>query len=212
MNPCEINQTLSKAKSCFKCVNKSGRCGYHVENQQYEFADISPVALCPEAFHNVYYISLGLLFNAKYKEKRMTLKCPGTENYVVLKATFEKLNRRFRAFNRIKSVFQWAYPGQVYLYGRLVWKAVEVKGECPFGITEGAKFYINMGNIQLTKKLLFPMGQPHELCPAAFDNIFPTLPILHIENRYPYSDSPKDHIQCPDDNVNITFEVTKENQ
>ena len=212
MNPCEYSLSLKESLINLKCVNKVGRCGYHVENQRYGLSALLPEGLCPEAYHNLYFISLGLLFNARFNKERFMVKCPGEKNFVVFKAGFEKLNLRFRLFNLIKRLFQWAYPGQVYRYGRLVWTVIEIKGSCPLGITVGSKYYINMGNIQLTKKLLFPMGQPNELCPAAFDSLFPTLPPLLLEEGFPYSNDSPDRFQCPDHLVNITFEISKENK
>lgn len=209
MNPCEYSLSLKSMPICLKCVKKVGRCGYHVENQEYNLSGLCPAGLCPEAYHNIYFVSLGLLFNAKYKEERLVVKCPGEANYVVFKASFEKLNLRFRIFNIIKSLFRWAYPGQVYRYGRLAWTVMEMKGACPFGLAIGLRFYVNMGNIQLTKQWLFPMGQPQELCPASFDSLFPNLHTWRLERRFPYSEGNADKIQCPDHLVNITFEVTR---
>ena len=99
INPCNYSISLDKLDLSFKCIKKDGRCGYHKINQKFKLSNLTPNNLCPEAYHNLYYISLGLLFNADFSDEKMILKCSSEKNYVVFKADFEKLNLRFRIFN-----------------------------------------------------------------------------------------------------------------
>ncbi len=207
MNPCEYTLSLKDVPINVESVKKEGRCGYHKTDQQFAFSDLSPAGLCPEAYHNLYLVSLGLLFNADFPDERLIVKCPGEDNYVVFKVGYGKFNLRFRLLNMAKRLLYWMYPGQVYR-GRLFWTVEEVKGKCPLGHSAGSRFFINLGNFQITRDLLFPLGEPHSICPAVFDNLFPYLQILRLEKSFPYMESSADRVQCPDHLANITFEVS----
>lgn len=208
MNPCEHALALRDLDFSMACTRKDARCGYHKQGQCFVFSDITPGGLCPEAYHNIYYISLGLLFNAKFPEKDMLVKCPGEKNFVVFKAGFEKLNQRMRFLNLVKRCLYRFYPGQVY-QGHLAWKVSDVKGTCLFGHEINNKFVINSGNFQITKNILFPLGEPHSTCPAMFDQLFPLLFAWKKEMRLPYSREVPDMIHCPDHMANITFAFSK---
>jgi uncharacterized repeat protein (TIGR04076 family) len=206
MNPCRHSSQIESVPIVFKCTQKNARCGYHKKDQEFKFSNLTPDGMCPEAYHNLYYISLGILFNAEFEKKQLVIKCPATENYVVFKAGFERLNLRFRFLNVVKRFLYKMYIGQIYP-GRLFWEIIKVKGECPRGHEIGTRFYINKGNFQITPNLLFPLGEAYELCPAVFDNLFPYLYSLKREKHFPYSDNSTDFIQCPDHKANITLEI-----
>ncbi len=211
MNPCEYSLSLKDVPIDVGCIKKEGRCNYHKTTQHFRLSDLSPAGMCPEAYHNLHYASLGLLFNAKVPEKRLIIKCPGVENYVVFKAAFSRLNLRFQLLNWVKYFLYRIYPGQIYR-GHLYWTVTEVKGQCPLGHSVGAMFYINKGNLQITENWLFPLGEPYSICPAVFDNLFPYLQVLRLEKRFPYSNDSGDKVQCPDHLANITFEVSGFNE
>ncbi len=208
MGPCEYTTSLQNLPIGIDCVNKEGRCSYHTENQHFEFTELFPAKLCPEAYHNLHCISLGLLFNATFSEKQLIAKCPGTENYVVFKAGFDKLNLRFKFLNLVKYLLYRIYPGQIFR-GRLFWTVAEVKGKCPLEHKVGSKFYINLGSLQITKDLLFPLGEPHSICPALFDNLFPYMQNYRLEKTGGYFDSSDNRIQCPDHLANVTFKISR---
>ena len=210
MNPCKYISPLEFSRVVFKCVRKDGRCGYHKKGQEYRFSNLTPKGLCPEAYHNLYYASLGILFNAKFEEKQLIVKCPAENNWVVFRAGFEKLNLRFKILNVVKRVLFRLFPGQIY-QGRLFWEVIKINGECPRGHLMGLRFYINMGNFQITRNLLFPLGQARGLCPAVFDNFFPYFYMWRMSKTVPCSKgSPSVLIQCPDHKANITFEIKEE--
>ncbi|MDY6863961.1 MAG: hypothetical protein SV062_13360 [Thermodesulfobacteriota bacterium] len=208
MNPCEYTSSIKSLPIVLSCIKKDARCGYHKIGQIYKFPDICPEGLCPEAYHNLYYITLGILFNAKYKEEKLIVKCPGIKNYVVFEAGFEKLNLRFKLLNIVKKMLRRFYPGQIY-QGRLFWEITSIKGECPQIHSIGSRFYINRGNFQITPNLLFPLGELHELCPAVFDNLFPYLYSWKLEKGIPYTNDSNNLIQCPDHKANITFKIAE---
>lgn len=206
MNPCEYASSIQSLPIVFKCTRKEARCGYHKKGQEYKFSDLTPGDLCPEAYHNLYYITLGILFNAKFEDEKLVVKCPGRKNYVVLKAGFEKLNLRFRLLNTIKRMLYKLYPGQIYS-NCLFWEVIKINGKCPLGHLIGTRFYISKGDFQITSSLSFPLGEAHGVCPAVFDNSFPYLYSWQIEKSFPYSNNSNDLIQCPDHKANITFEI-----
>jgi uncharacterized repeat protein (TIGR04076 family) len=207
MGPCEYTLSLQNLLIGIECVNKEGRCGYHTVNQHFRYTELFPAGLCPEAYHNLHCASLGLLFNATFSEKQLVAKCPGTENYVVFKAGFDKLNLRFRLLNLVKYLLYRIYPGQIFR-GRLFWTVTEIKGKCPLEHKVGSRFYINLGNLQITQDLLFPLGEPHSICPAVFDNLFPYLQSYRLEKAGSYFGGLGNRIQCPDHLANITFKIS----
>ena len=209
MNTCEYASSIKCLPLILKCTGKDARCGYHKKGQEYKLSDLTPGDLCPEAYHNLYYITLGILFNAKFEDKKLVVKCPGAKTYVVFEAGFDKLNFRFRLLNIAKRVLHRFYPGQIY-QGRLFWQITEISGKCPRNHVVGSRFYINKGNFQVTPNLLFPLGEPHELCPAVFDNLFPYLQTWRLERGFPYSSNSHNLIHCPDHKANITFEIEEE--
>ena len=206
MGPCELAKDITKAPLILSCRKKEERCGYHSKDVQFHSTEILPKGLCPEAFHNLYYSSLGPLFRAKLPTEQTLIKCPGVENYVVYKASIEKLNLRFRFVNFIKRLLFCFYPGQIYT-GRLVWTVVEVKGDCPLNQKTGEGFFINRGNIHITDNLSFPMGEPSTLCPAAFDNFFPYFYGFKKEKRFPFSSNASKLIQSPNKTL---FEIEED--
>lgn len=210
MNTCEYSSSLNNSSFFVQCVRKDSRCGYHKKGHRLRFLEWMPKNLCPEAYHNLYYFTLGILFGVKFEDNKVAIKCPSSENYVVFSAYGGKLNYRFKLLNLIKRILSKLYYGQCYK-SSLFWRIIEIKGVCPYGHLLGQRFQINKGNFQLTQDLIFPLGEPKELCPGIFDNLFPYLQILQSEGRFPFSDVSSDFIQCPDHKANITFRVDKKN-
>ena len=203
MTPCELAQNIIKKPLILSCRKKEERCGYHKNSAKFDSTEILPEGICPEAFHNLYFSSLGPLFRANLPPEQTLIKCPSVENYVVYKASAKKLNLRFNLMNFIKRLFFNFYPGQIYT-NRLVWTVAEVKGDCPLNQKTGQYFFINMGNIQITKNLNFPMGEKATLSPAAFDNFFPYFYSLKKEKCFPFSISTPNLIQSPNKTI---FEI-----
>jgi|GEM_PF-5577140 len=211
MNPCEYTSSIKSFPVVFKCEKKDARCGYHKRGQRYDFSGLTSGSLCPEAYHNLYYLTLGILFKSKFKDKELIVKCPGAKNYVVFKVGSDKLNFRFKVLNIVKWIFFRFYPGQIYA-GRLFWEVVKTVGECSQHHVVGDRFYVNKGSFQLTPDLLFSLGEPSGLCPAVFDNFFPYLYSWYVEKGFPYSNGSCDLIQCPDHKANITFKIEKDSR
>jgi hypothetical protein len=130
-----------------------------------------------------------------------TVKCPAPDNYVVFRAEYGKLNFRHKLLNLLKYSMRRFHRGQIHK-GSLFWEVVEMKGECPAMHTLGDKFYINKGKLQITKNVLFPMGDAEGLCPAVFDSIF-----AHSGMTDPavfgFPEGDLDEIRCPDRKADI---------
>ena len=205
MNPCEYSLELKNNPVALECGSKGGRCNYTKLGQGFDYDNLAPKGLCPEAYHNLYHSSLTPLFGGNLPKNQKMVKCSGVDNYVVYRASFEKLNFRFRLFNIIKYLLRKVYFGQIYK-GRLAWTVSEVKGTCPLNQKVGDRFFINQGNMQIKGNLTLNLGEPLGLCPAVFDNLFPYLYGFKKEGGFPFQDKGK-LIQCPDHNVSVTFGV-----
>jgi uncharacterized repeat protein (TIGR04076 family) len=107
----------------------------------------------------------------------------------------------------IKQVVNTAVPVGI-IRNRVMIKIIKKEGNCPCTYRDGDVFEFNPGNLQITKDMILSLGYPKEICPAAFDSIYPFLGAYLIRQKLPWANKDfRSIIQCPDHNANVSFKI-----
>lgn len=212
-----VCQISSKKRLELEVVCKEARCNYHKIGDCYPFERIGPEGLCIAAYHNAYPFCLALLYGGrlsqgKHNGNKVYVRCPSPENYVVMEIFRTPLSLRMKILRMIKQVVNVIYPVGINR-SRIMIKIVKRKGNCPLGHRAGDVFEFDLGNFQVTKNLILKLGYPEEVCPAAFDNIYPFLGAYLMKRKLPWTNKDfQSIVQCPDHKANVTFKIkTKQN-
>lgn len=198
--------------TAFKVVKKEGRCNYHKAGGYHDSTTFGPIGLCLEAYHNAYPYCLGMLYGAEFESEGSPpplIRCPSPENYVIMEIAKSPLSLRFKFLNIIKRIVNKFFPIAIPRH-RIFLKVRKVVGDCPKKHKAGEVFEFNLGNMQLTKNTIIPLGYPSEMCPAAFDNVYPFIGVYSLSKKFPWTkDGSPSIIQCPDHKANISFRFDK---
>lgn len=196
----------------FKVVKKEGRCNYHKARECQDNTTLGPKGLCLEVYHNAYPHCLGMLYGATSEDECTAshlIRCPSHENYVVMEIVRSPLFLRFKLLNIIKKIVNKFFPIAIPRC-RILLKVRKVIGDCPKKHKTGDAFEFNLGNLQLTSNIIIPLGYPSEMCPAAFDNLYPFIGWHSLNKRLPWiNDDNHSILQCPDHKSNISFRFEK---
>jgi uncharacterized repeat protein (TIGR04076 family) len=155
-----------------------------------------------------------LLFGASFHEKEsrkdsLILKCPAVKNFVVMEIQKVPLPFKLKLLNILKKMVHPLYPAAIFNCGIRI-KILETKGKCLNGHIVGDTFEFNLGNFQLTSKYVLNIGYPRELCPAAFDNLYPYLGYVRWEGKLPWTPEAEiNRIGCPDHKASVEFQIKK---
>ena len=199
--------------TCVTVIKKEGRCNYHKAGNFFDIKEFGPKGLCIEAYHSVYPFCLGMLYGADLfgnKEAENNLAhCPSADNYVVMKINSAPLPLRIKALNIVKSFVNSFYP-VAFSKRRIFIEIVEVTGVCPKNHKTGEMFEFNLGNLQLTKNVIISLGYEKEMCPAAFNSLYPFLGWYSITKKMPWAQKDSQSVlQCPDHKANVSFEFNE---
>lgn len=137
-------------------VNKNSRkCRYHKKGQVYTSQEMAPKELCPEAFHSIYPYALGLLYGVN--TENFFVRCPKGNVIFLLERKPAKLASMLKY--RIKQLIDPFYPLDPRKYLVKI-RVFRLFADCLKGHSQGQEFEFNQEN-------------DAELCPAAFDSIYP---------------------------------------
>lgn len=165
------------------------KCRYHRKGQRYTSFQMAPGGLCIEAFHSIYPYALGLLYGVE--AERFYVRCPkGSVIFLV-----ERKPAKFIPMlkYRIKALIDPFYPGDPRKYQVSI-KVFQLEAKCLKGHKEGEEFEFNQDN-------------KNELCPAAFDSIYPFIYAYKSSKKIPKGCS----LCCQDHLTNIVFNLEGDN-
>lgn len=176
-------KNLDKSQSCMEITPTNRRCRYHKRKARLPVCKMAPDGLCPEAFHAVFPLGFAM-FSAERKilPDGNKVRCPaGRVVFELQRCPFLDIAQLPRQIlHRIINLF---YPLEV-----LRWKViikVLTSNDCPYAYSPGATFEVNM-------------GQTDDLCPAAFNSIYPVVaPNVFDENSREVA------LACPDHKTNV---------
>lgn len=168
---------------------------YHkAVGQVFDVSQFVPKGLCVEAFHAAYPFCLGLLYGATYERDEAGQAichtyCPRGKAGIRLRistAPLTSFNHVIR--NLLKKILRTVCGYHIDVVERkVVLRVVEGRcSTCPHEIGETFEFNI---------------GGKSELCPAAFNSIFPHLKGARTQSAVT--------ISCPDSRTQIQFKITK---
>lgn len=179
---------------CVYVVDFKKACKYHSKrNEVLSKKSLSPKGMCPHLFHRVYPYALALLYNANLIELRqnrpITIVCPALKSSVSIEVYRERQNSLAEMTkNFLKGILVLLNLHCNPLYYRVFMKVIKTTGRCRYSHNENEIFEFNIGDSA-------------ELCPAAFDAIFPQM--LKQEGNLP--------VMCPDHLGKVSFLIRKEN-
>lgn len=159
------------------------KCRYHKKDQHYSQQQMVPRGLCIEAFHSIYPFALGLLYGAN--KNRFQVMCPKGE--VIFDVRREPVDSIKKLKFHLKSLIDPFYPVDPRKHKVLI-KVVECKGICLKKHEGGQEFEFNQ-------------EKRTELCPAAFDSIFPYIYAYETSKKIPDYCS----LSCQDHLTNVVF-------
>jgi uncharacterized repeat protein (TIGR04076 family) len=169
-------------------------CRYHKAGNYYDFHHIVPPGLCPEAFHAIYPQCLGLLYKGDFGGlDSLKASCPKPDGVV-----FEVKRIKQRSFWRrggqvLRKLLSKVYPAEVLDYDIKI-SPVEIKGNCDKNIKIDTEYYFNLYNTK-------------ELCPAAFDSLFPFVFTSSFVSENNIKTNRLGFLACPDHKTNIVFQL-----
>jgi len=114
-----------------------------------------PKGMCVEAFHNIYPYALGLLYNIN--QDKFKVRCP--KGNIVFEIRREQQDLIHKAKYHLKSLIDPIYPVDPRNH-RIFIKVAKLEGEC-------------LNNHKIGQEYEFNQDKQTELCPAAFDSIYP---------------------------------------
>lgn len=191
--PCsklQMNKNLKLEVTCFDY-----RCRYFKwpRRENYDTNNFVPKGLCIDLFHLSHIYAMSSIYSYNRANAPIALCCSdieaGVEFSIVVKKTKTYFLRRLLSFMLRLFRIDKEIPN-------LICELIVQEGSprCPMHLKKGMKFIYNMG----TK---------HELCPAAFDNVYFAIHNLLRGVDIPWAGfcSNKGIIACPDDVSNINF-------
>jgi len=164
-----------------KVVSVAGICKYHRRvGQEYNLSDLVPPGMCLDAFHVAYPYALSLLYGAKFKWMK-------DKDAVIAQCPNPKgavvMEIRRKKLSAVKK--------------KILIKIIDVKGKCHMQLKKSQVFKMNLGD--------YP-----QICPEAFDDLYPYLCILRYGGTAPWGKD-KDFclVQCADDVNKVTYELKR---
>ena len=143
-------------------------CKYHNKiNETFSCNNISPRGMCPHLFHKIYPYALALLYGAEISglnsKQSIVISCPGLHKSISMEISRVRQNNLVEGIkNFLKEIAVKLNLHCNPLYYRVYMKVMEIKERCPYEHKKGETFEFNVGDSP-------------EICPAAFDAMFPGL-------------------------------------
>ena len=167
------------------------RCRYHKKGLKYSDSQMIPKGLCAEAFHSIYPFALGLLYrtNSNYTKDSCFVRCPEGNVIFEVRRVPKKFLKRMEF--QLKRIVNIIYPVDPREYDILI-SVSESSDTCAMNHGIGQEYEFNQ-----EKKT--------ELCPAAFDSLFP---FVYATASSENNDSGDYLLSCQDHLTNIVFNVS----
>lgn len=165
-------------------------CKYHNKRKAvFLKGHLSSGGMCPHLFHKAYPYALALLYGANFRESKeennLNIPCPALNSPITIKIYRVKQRGLIdRISNALKEVLIILGFHCNPLYYRVHMKVISADIGCNYNHSENDTFEFNIGNAS-------------ELCPAAFDAIFPQL--LRQGHR--------PMVVCPDHLGKVSFRI-----
>ena len=166
------------------------RCRYHEKSSNDKYINIFSQGMCPIAYMNLYPTLFALHLNQnsaklKINPKGHTVFCPIGADGVQFKVYTKRLKANLKAY--LKMAIYWLankiIPVEVFSKTTHIEATSNGKG-CPLEIKTGDAFYFNLDHTD-------------ELCPAAFNSVYPFLDV--VKNNFTAG--------CPDYRTHVSFSV-----
>lgn len=164
------------------------RCRYHSKNADKKEVNILSQGMCPVAYMNLYPALFALHLNhneskLKINPREHVIQCPLGSDGITFKVYTSKSEFSLMGYlrNLIRRTANLFIPVEMYDKSTRIEAINEGKG-CAFGITKGKKFYFNLDHTD-------------ELCPAAFNSVYPFLD----------TKQPDLLVGCPDYRTHVSF-------
>jgi len=180
-----------------KVVKSKGRCKYHPKiGQSIKFRNILPKGVCPYAYAAIYPYALSLLYDAEFSWRKhidkdsVIAQCLRPGNQMVFKIKRiknPKINKRL-----LKKYQEERY--------KIIFEFIEKKGG-----PRNCSDCLGYKNMVVGKSFEFNRGDLPEMCPAAFNQLFPYLASLLTSGKKRF----KARFACPDPKTDVCFEVSK---
>lgn len=178
---------IENKKSKIKIIPKNRRCRYHRSKRDIPFFKAVPDGFCVEAFHASFPAAFAMLSTDRNLFKNgCKVICPAGM------CRFE-LNRKplLNILLLLRQLAHWVisfvYPIEV-LWWKTSIKVLE-SADCPYDFKIGSEYEINV-------------GQTDDLCPAAFNNVYPSI----IKNIFNGNRPHNYQLACPDHKTNVSIE------
>lgn len=164
------------------------RCRYHEKSSDDKNINIFSQGMCPIAYMNLYPTLFALHLNQEPDQLQIdpnnhTVYCPIGRDGVQFKVYTKRLKFNFKAY--LKIAVSWLanqiMPVEVFNKTTHIEAISDGKG-CPLEIKKGDTFYFNLDHTD-------------ELCPAAFNSVYPFLDV--VNNNFTAG--------CPDYRTHVSF-------
>lgn len=199
INLTSICEPLKKQE--IKAIKMERICSrYHLlPTKRYAPREPCDQKLCLEAYHICYPHCLALSYGASLNNNLndfICLRCPSPNHYLKLKIIKKpKIGNTF--FRFLDTVLKHIMPRDI-LCSNVYIQVVDQKGKCPKNIKKGNIFKFNN-----------TFGHT-ELCPAAFDSLYPSMRLLDKKILPPWSKNGLTATaQCPDHITSIKFQLKR---
>jgi len=168
---------------------------YRKHGEQFDIRHLGPPGLCLDLYHSAYPYCLALLYGAEFsweKDKNaVNAQCPSptkTVHFEVRRKPLERIivsqgvNKKSDILIKIIDITE---------------KSGDYENPCICEHYPGQEFEFNQGDFL------------EQMCPAAFNNLYPTIKNLLNEGKIPWIRGGKIYVRCPDNKPKITFEIDK---
>ncbi|HIF03703.1 MAG TPA: hypothetical protein EYQ84_10645 [Nitrospinaceae bacterium] len=164
------------------------RCRYHEKSSGDKSINIFSQGMCPIAYMNLYPTLFALHLNQEPNQLKIdpqnhVIYCPVGSDGVQFKVYTKRLKFNLRAY--LKVAIYWLankiMPVEVFNKTTHI-EVLSEGGGCPLNIKKGDNFYFNLDHTD-------------ELCPAAFNSVYPFLDV--INNNFTAG--------CPDYRTHVSF-------
>lgn len=169
---------------------------YRYCNEAFDLEHLGPKGLCLDLYFAAYPYFLALLYGAKFSwendKNTVHAQCPapsGSVHFEVRRIPLEKEILSEGIKKKVKIIVKITYIEE---------QVGDYNYSCICSQKVGQEFEFNQGDFL------------EQMCPAAFYNIYPTIKSMLLNREKRWSKGGKVYMQCPDNNIGIMFEISKE--
>lgn len=178
-------------------ISSRGKCKYHPKlGQKIKLNKSLPTGVCPYAYVTAYPYALSLLYDAEFSWRKkidkdsVIAQCLRPKNQMVFRI------RRIKNPHPNKTLLK-KYQEERY---KILIEFIEKKGK-----GKDCSDCLGYRNVVVGKVFEFNRGDLPEMCPAAFNQMFPYLAAL-LSSKQKIN---KIRFSCPDPKTDVVFELSK---